>query len=130
VFRERGMTLVELREEGLSESGLPQGPLKPMNESSRAEEAAPNCLDFSLTSLETFRPVAERVPDPQVAEVQRREFFHQLHRWLRQDLQIHVFCNNTGEQQRFLEIWEEYGLGGMTSAAEGAAPAAEAAGAF
>ena len=61
-------------------------------------------------SLEAFRPLAERAPEPQVAEVQRREFFAQLHRWLRQGYAVHVFCNNDGEQQRFTEIWHEYGF--------------------
>jgi len=50
------------------------------------------------------RPLPERAPDPQVAEAQRREFFAQLHRWLRQGHAVHVFCNNDGERQRFQEI--------------------------
>ena len=45
-----------------------------------------------------------------MAEAQRREFFAQLHRWLRQGYAVHVFCNNDGERQRFTEIWDEYGL--------------------
>ena len=61
-------------------------------------------------NLDAFRPLAERAPDPQIAEAQRREFFQQLHRWLRQDYAIHVFCNNDGERQRFSEIWNELGL--------------------
>src|SRR5262249_254580 len=61
-------------------------------------------------SLDAYRPLAERVPDPQIAEAQRKEFFSQLHRWSRQDYAVHVFCNNDGERQRFREIWEEYGL--------------------
>ena len=61
-------------------------------------------------SLEAFRPLPERAPEPQVAEAQRREFFAQLHRWLRQGYAVHVFCNNDGERQRFTEIWDEYGL--------------------
>jgi transcription-repair coupling factor (superfamily II helicase) len=61
-------------------------------------------------SLDAFRPVAERAPEPHIAEAQRREFFHQLHRWLRQGYAVHVFCNNEGERQRFTEIWNEYGL--------------------
>jgi transcription-repair coupling factor (superfamily II helicase) len=61
-------------------------------------------------SLEAFRPLPERAPEPQVAEAQRREFFAQLHRWLRQGYGVHVFCNNDGERQRFTEIWEEYGF--------------------
>ncbi|MCX6922332.1 MAG: DEAD/DEAH box helicase, partial [Verrucomicrobia bacterium] len=60
--------------------------------------------------LEAFRPLPERAPEAPVAEAQRREFFAQLHRWLRQDYAVHVFCNNAGEQQRFTEIWKEYGL--------------------
>lgn len=61
-------------------------------------------------SLETFRPLPERAPEPQIAEAQRREFFNQLHRWLRQDYSVQVFCNNDGEQQRFLEVWQEMGF--------------------
>lgn len=63
-----------------------------------------------LESLEAFRPLAERTPDPQVAQEQRREFFGQMHRWLRQAFAVHVFCNNDGERDRFLEIWKEYGF--------------------
>jgi len=64
----------------------------------------------SLPSLDAFRPVVEKAVEPQVAEVQRREFFNQLHRWLRQEYEVHVFCNNEGERQRFTEIWTELGL--------------------
>jgi transcription-repair coupling factor (superfamily II helicase) len=63
-----------------------------------------------FTSLDAFRPLAERAPEPQIAEAQRREFFQQLHRWLRQDYAVHVFCNNDGERQLFIEIWKEYGF--------------------
>jgi transcription-repair coupling factor (superfamily II helicase) len=62
-------------------------------------------------NLDAFRPLAERAPEPQIAEAQRREFFQQLHRWLRQDFSVHVFCNNDGERQRFGEIWSEHGFG-------------------
>lgn len=64
--------------------------------------------------------MGERAPDPQVAEVQRREFFGQLHRWLRQGQAVHVFCNNDGEQERFKEVWAESGFGDRP-AGEGAA---------
>ena len=63
-----------------------------------------------FASLDAFRPLAERAPEPPIAEAQRREFFQQLHRWLRQDYAIHVFCNNAGERQRFEEIWRESGM--------------------
>ena len=65
----------------------------------------------TFQSLDAFRPITERAPDLQVAEAQRREFFAQLHRWLRQDYAVHVFCNTEGERQRFEEIWNEYGFG-------------------
>jgi transcription-repair coupling factor (superfamily II helicase) len=65
----------------------------------------------NFTSLDAFRPVGECAPDPQIAEAQRREFFNQLHRWLRHGYVVHVFCNNDGERQRFTEIWQELGLG-------------------
>jgi transcription-repair coupling factor (superfamily II helicase) len=60
--------------------------------------------------LEAYRPILDRVPDPQVAEAQRREFFAQVHRWSRQGYGVHVFCNNDGERQRFEEVWKEYGF--------------------
>jgi transcription-repair coupling factor (superfamily II helicase) len=70
-----------------------------------AEEA--DTANPQFQSLDAFRPLGERAPDPQIAEAQRREFFNQLHRWLRQDHAVHVFCNNDGERQRFEEIWTE-----------------------
>ena len=63
--------------------------------------------NLQFRSLEAFRPLAERASNPQVAEAQRREFFNQLHRWLRQDYSVHVFCNNDGERQRFEEVWKD-----------------------
>ncbi len=69
-------------------------------------------------SLDAFRPVVERAPDPQVAEAQRREFFAQLHRWSRQGYAVQVFCNNDGERQRFGEVWEDYGFEGGVSGQE------------
>src|SRR5262249_20432101 len=62
-----------------------------------------------VVGLDAYRPLAERVPDPQVAEAQRKEFFGQLHRWSHQGYAVHVFCNNEGERQRFRESWDEYG---------------------
>ena len=63
-----------------------------------------------FTSLEAFRAPVDRAADPEVAQMQRREFFNQMHRWLRQGYQVLVFCNNDGERQRFEEIWDEYGF--------------------
>ena len=64
-------------------------------------------------SLEMFRPIGNRPAEAPVAEAQRREFFSQLHRWIRQGYGVHIFCNNDGERQRFGEIWREYGFGGQ-----------------
>ncbi len=66
--------------------------------------------NLKFASLEEFRPLGERAPEPPIAEAQRREFFAQLHRWLRQDFSVQVFCNNDGERQRFEEIWKEFGF--------------------
>jgi transcription-repair coupling factor (superfamily II helicase) len=78
------------------------------------ETLAPSRIESGrlvFSSLDVFRPLDERPPEPPVAEAQRREFFSQLHRWLRQNYTVHVFCNNDGERQRFEEIWKELGLG-------------------
>jgi len=88
------------------------------------EDARPNTPLF--TSLEAFRPLGERAPEPQIAETQRREFFAQLHRWVRQDYAVHVFCNNDGERQRFGEIWQELGFEDPGSRIQGQKPAAPA----
>jgi transcription-repair coupling factor (superfamily II helicase) len=80
----------------------------------------PNSWD--LRSLEAFRPLAERAPEPQVAQAQRKDFFAQIHRWLRQNYEVHLFCNNDGERQRFMEIWEEYGLASPTTTDNESAP--------
>lgn len=70
-------------------------------------EVEEEAFDLSIASLDAYRPLAERAPEIQIAEAQRREFFQQLHRWLRQDYAVHIFCNNDGEQQRFEEIWRD-----------------------
>ena len=62
-----------------------------------------------FASLDAFRPLAERAPEPAIAEAQRREFFQQMHRWLRQGQALHVICNHPGERQRFEELWQETG---------------------
>lgn len=72
-------------------------------------------------SLDAFRPLGAAAPEPEVAAAQRRAFFGQLHRWLRQGYAVHVFCNNVGERQRFEEIWADYGLAEpLTPAGDGA----------
>jgi transcription-repair coupling factor (superfamily II helicase) len=75
-------------------------------------------------SLELWRPPGLQAPEPEVAAAQRKAFFGQLHRWLRQGYAVHVFCNNVGERQRFAEIWAEYGFeDALTLSIEGLAQA-------
>ncbi len=71
-------------------------------------ESEPSANNPVFQSLEAFRPLTEHMSNPQIAEAQRHEFFNQLHRWLRQNYSVHVFCNNDGEQQRFGEIWKDF----------------------
>ena len=100
----KAMTRLEVSDAGIGVRASACSPDKLKLELQRAE------LEFDapiFPSLDTFRPLGERAPDPQVAEAQRREFFNQLHRWLRQGYAVHVFCNNDGERQRFTEIWAE-----------------------
>ena len=111
----RNFTSIELTDAGeQTEDGWGERPREPLLandvsvETPAREDARPTDLTFS--SLDAFRPLAERAPEPQIAEMQRREFFQQLHRWLRQDYSVHVFCNNDGERQRFEEIWNEFGF--------------------
>ena len=106
----RGVSLVELSDEGLllvpgegvSLEAVAEGEL-------RGGDARAGALPV-LGSLDAFRPLSERAPEPPIAEAQRHEFFQQLHRWLRQGHAVHVFCNSDGERQRFEEIWQESGL--------------------
>jgi transcription-repair coupling factor (superfamily II helicase) len=95
--------LGDLDRRGISRLELGEEEVQPANPSSGL--TAP-----LFASLEAFRPLAQRMPEPQIAEARRREFFDQLHRWLRQGYAVHVFCNNDGERQRFEEIWTESGL--------------------
>jgi transcription-repair coupling factor (superfamily II helicase) len=80
----------------------------------REEESETEAERFPLpfASLDAWRPLLANLPDPQIAETQRREFFGQLHRWLRERYEVQVFCNNAGERERFEEIWREYGFEG------------------
>jgi transcription-repair coupling factor (superfamily II helicase) len=100
----KAMTRLEVSEADVGVQASDCSPDKLKLELQRAESefGAPR-----FDSLDAFRPLGERAPDPQVAEAQRREFFNQLHRWLRHGYDVHVFCNNDGERQRFTEIWAE-----------------------
>ena len=107
-LNQRGFTSVELSDGELDGA--------PSTVSARRDREGPQLAETVpgvplFASLDAFRPLADRAPEPPVAEAQRREFFQQLHRWLRQDHAVHVFCNNLGERQRFEEIWTDLDLG-------------------
>jgi transcription-repair coupling factor (superfamily II helicase) len=96
-----GLTTISVSDQAISE-------LESQNPEPKV--TVPHRLGPHFRSLDAFRPILERTPDPHVAEARRREFFAQLHRWSRQGFGVHVFCNNDGERQRFEEVWKEYGL--------------------
>jgi transcription-repair coupling factor (superfamily II helicase) len=98
------------------------GTLSEVEQPNDSATAAASGLVLPFQSIEAYRPLPDRPPEPQVAEAQRREFFAQLHRWLRQNYAVHVYCNNEGERQRFAEIWEEYGLESPQSTAQSPQP--------
>ncbi len=122
----RGMALVEMPEVTIREADDDS----PLRETDTRPDADLDSKQASLISnsfvsepaglvfesLDAYRPIGATLPDPAVAEAQRREFFSQMHRWLRQGYRVDVFCNTEGEKQRFGELWQEYGLGGSTAA--------------
>jgi len=116
---QRGMTLLQVSEAApeLAQSEV---------QSSAVTTSESEAVSWDLQSLEAFRPLADRAPDPHVAQAQRKEFFAQVHRWLRQAYEVHLFCNNDGERQRFMEIWADYGLTEPESSAESPSGSPEA----
>ena len=75
-----------------------------------ADSGEIGCVNFPVfESLEAHRPSNAEALDLPAAEQWRRQFFEQMHRWLRQGYRVDVFCNNAGERDRFLEIWSELG---------------------
>ncbi len=97
----RAFTVIELSEaeENPADAALPK-----LDDNAPDMEPPPV---LELRNLDAFRPIVERATDVQIAEAQRREFFAQMHRWLRQGYGVHVFCNTDGERQRFEEVWRE-----------------------
>jgi transcription-repair coupling factor (superfamily II helicase) len=110
------MFKAEAAKKGMTLLSVDEGETDLIQSQDLGEPTETESLSVPFQNLDAYRPLAERAPEPQIAEAQRREFFAQLHRWLRQDYALHVFCNNDGERQRFAEIWEEYGLGPETPA--------------
>ena len=77
----RGLTSIELTDERATDEVIP-----------------------AFETLDAFRPLAERAPEPQIAEIQRREFFRQLHRWLRQNITSTSFATtmaNNNDSRKF-----------------------------
>src|SRR5579859_2203412 len=64
-------------------------------------------VNLRLASLEAFRPLDTRSPEPEVAEQMRRSFFEQMERWVKEGYALHVYCSTDGEKQRFEELWQE-----------------------
>lgn len=63
--------------------------------------------ELVFQSLDIFRPATPLAPEPAVAERQRREFFQQLHRWLRQGFAVWVTFHEPSQSRRFVELWQE-----------------------
>jgi len=114
--RERGLTILNLAETAeMLELWTPE-------EGQSLPEVSSEITTLSCQGLDAFRPMGERAPDLTVIEAQRRGFFGQLHRWLRQGYRVEVFCNNDGERQRFEEVWRDYGLAEASGAGVEATP--------
>jgi transcription-repair coupling factor (superfamily II helicase) len=102
--------VVQHREAPVSQRPLPMDSSDDLSPHKTDPAGPPAVMEISMPGLDLYRLVRDQGIDPQVMESQRREFFQQLHRWLRQGHAVHVVCNNEGERQRFLEVWQEYGL--------------------
>lgn len=64
-------------------------------------------LRLEFEPMDAFRPIPNTQPPPEVESHQRKEFFAQMHRWLRQQFNLHVFCETEAELTRFRELWAE-----------------------
>ena len=86
------------------ESGLTIIPLT----EALAIDPPPSHINLRLASLDAFRPLDTRSPEPEIAEQMRRSFFEQMQRWTDEGFSLQVFCSNDGEKQRFEELWKEF----------------------
>ncbi len=122
----RGMALIELDDNPLGDASaepslhadeIAEGPDGAFERTSPVAVSVPSTgPGLVFETLDAYRPIGTTLPDPAIAEAQRREFFSQMHRWLRQGYRVDVFCNTDGERQRFGELWHEYGLAGSSTA--------------
>jgi len=65
-------------------------------------------LNLRLASLEAFRPLDIRQPDPEIIAQSRRAFFDQMQRWIAEGYSLFAYCDTDGEKQRFDELWKEF----------------------
>jgi len=79
-------------------------------------------INLRLASLDAFRPLDVRSPEPQVAEEMRRSFFEQMQRWTDEGYALQIFCGNDGERQRFEELWSEFVVGRVPPRGESGPP--------
>ena len=86
------------------ESGLATVPLT----EAMAIDPPQSHINLRLASLDAFRPLDTRAPEPEVADQMRRLFFEQLQRWIEEGYALFISCSTTGEEQRFRELWEEH----------------------
>ncbi len=91
-----------------------------------ALEPPDNYVNLRLGSLDAYRPLDTRAPDPAVAETMRAAFFDQMRRWLDDGYQLHVLCSTDGERQRFEELWREFSSPVARRSRERALPSTEA----
>ena len=70
--------------------------------------ASKDAINLRFTSLDAFRPLDSRAPEPEIAEQMRRAFFDQLQRWIDEGYALHILCSTDGERQRFEELWQEH----------------------
>ena len=66
-----------------------------------------DAINLRIVSLDAFRPLESRAPEPEIAEQMRRAFFDQMQSWGDDGFSLHVLCSNDGERQRFEELWRE-----------------------
>jgi transcription-repair coupling factor (superfamily II helicase) len=85
-----------------------------------AIDPPPTHINLRLASLDAFRPLDTRAPEPEVADQMRRSFFDQMQRWIAEKYSLHIFCGTDGEKQRFGELWREYDVGRVPPRGENA----------
>ncbi|MEI6082815.1 MAG: transcription-repair coupling factor [Verrucomicrobiota bacterium] len=107
-----GLTTVHLTEKIALGSMVAQASLPVVVQMTQAGTPVPPedsgaYINLRLASLDAFRPLDTRAPDPQIAEGMRHAFFGQMERWLEEGYRLHVLCSTDGERQRFEELWSE-----------------------